>query len=67
MNNFSNFGKSQRRFDMMFNFIVGFIIVMFITIIGIIGFSAVFLYDMIDVIKAEGLKSVAETIWNGVQ
>lgn len=60
-----NFHQMQARHDRFRKFVTVVIAIIFVVVIAMFGFMGYVAVEAFDMIKADGLKSVIDTIWNG--
>lgn len=68
-NGCDGFGKSwekqEKRFNFMWNFITGAVILIFTVVIAIWSLAAFGIFKGVEQVKQHGLKSIVEEVWNG--
>lgn len=55
----------DRRFNLMRTAVLSVIVAVALGIVTIFGFGIYFAINAIDIIQTDGLKSLAETVWEG--
>ncbi|UYL06000.1 hypothetical protein MMDGKJEO_00168 [Klebsiella phage KP13MC5-5] len=55
----------DRRFNLMRTVVLSFIVAVALGIVAIFGFGIYFAIQAVDIIQADGLKSLVETVWEG--